>query len=155
MSISAQQLLDRLNQLAKPVLAELGLELVELQFRREKNGWVLRLVIDRAQGVSVDDCARASREIDTLLEIEGLIDHAFTLEVSSPGLDRPLKSLDDFRRCLGRKVRVVTREPIENQQVIVGVIDLVGDDAVRLRLQKDTVSIPVANMVRARLEIEF
>ncbi len=93
----ADTVAKRVEAVALPVLEELGLELVEVQYRREQSGWVLRLIIDKQDGVSLDDCAAVSREISQLLDIEDFIDQAYNLEVSSPGLNRPLKSMADFR----------------------------------------------------------
>jgi ribosome maturation factor RimP len=108
----AETVTKKVEALAIPVLEEIGLELVEVQFRREQSGWVLRLVIDKQEGVSLDDCAAVSREIGQLLDIEDFIDQAYNLEVSSPGLNRPLKSMADFQRFIGRKAKIKTIEPI-------------------------------------------
>ncbi|MCI5189216.1 MAG: ribosome maturation factor RimP [Candidatus Electrothrix sp. AS4_5] len=83
----------------------MGLELVDVQFKQEA-GWVLRIFIDQKTGVNVDDCAAVSRQVATYLEVEDVIQHAYTLEVSSPGAERPLKRLEDFVRFSGKKVRI-------------------------------------------------
>ncbi len=88
---ATDRLVTAIAAFAEPLLADMGLELVEIQYRREGHGWILRFFIDREDGVGIDDCAKASREISARLEVEDLIDHAYTLEVSSPGLERPLK----------------------------------------------------------------
>lgn len=148
-------LVRRLTELAAPVVEDFGCELVELQFRREAPGWVLRLVIDNENGVGIDDCARISREVAHLLEVEDLIEHAYSLEVSSPGLDRPLKSEKDFVRCKGKKAKVVVREPIDGQNQCIGLIEDVTRESVTLRTGHGTIEIPFTRMKKARLVIEF
>lgn len=148
-------LVRRLTELAVPVVEDLGCELVELQFRREAPGWVLRLIIDNANGVGIDDCARISREVAHLLEVEDPIEHAYSLEVSSPGLDRPLKREKDFVRCKGKKAKVVVREPIDGQNQCIGLIEDVTQESVTLRTDHGTMEIPFTRMKKARLVIEF
>ena len=99
----AETVIESVEAIALPVLEELGLGLVEVQYRREQNGWILRLIIDKQEGVTLDDCASVSREISQLLDIEDFIDQAYNLEVTSPGLDRPLKSLAEFGRFVGKR----------------------------------------------------
>lgn len=148
-------LVRRLTELAVPVVEDFGCELVELQFKREAPGWVLRLIIDNEHGVGIDDCARISREIAHLLEVEDPIEQAYSLEVSSPGLDRPLKRGKDFLRCKGKKAKVVVSEPIDGQNPCVGVIEDVGHESVTLRTDHGVIEIPFIRMKRARLVIEF
>ena len=112
----------RVEEIAHPVLEERGLDLVEVQFRREQRGWVLRLIIDKEDGVTLDDCTVVSRELSQLLDIEDFIDQAYNLEVSSPGLDRPLKSMADFQRFIGRRAKIKTVEPIAEEHVFIGKI---------------------------------
>ncbi|MFZ5776375.1 MAG: ribosome maturation factor RimP [Thermodesulfobacteriota bacterium] len=151
----APPLVQRLQQMLEPVVEGCGLELVELQFRREASGWVLRLIIDREGGVSVDDCADVSRETGHLLEVEDPIEQAYTLEVSSPGLDRPLKRLRDFERCVGKKAKVVTREAVDGQFALTGIIDGVGQGVISLDAGQGPVSIPFDIIKKARLVVEF
>jgi ribosome maturation factor RimP len=141
--------------LAEPILEELGLELVEVQFRREQVGWVLRLIIHRSTGVAVDDCARVSREISNLLDVEELIGQPYHLEVSSPGLDRPLKTAKDFLRHQGQKIKVVTNQPIEEQQVLIGLVAQVKENGVVLATERDRFDIPFDRIAKATLVIEF
>jgi len=145
----------RIEAVALPVLEELGLELVEMQFRREQNGWVLRLIIDKQDGVGLDDCATASREISQLLDIEDFIDQAYKLEVSSPGLDRPLKSMADFQRFIGRKARIKTIESIAGEHVFIGRIQQAEGETIILEVGRKEVTIPFSQVSKARLEIEL
>ena len=130
------------------------MELVEVQFRREGHGWVLRLFIDKEGGVTIDDCADVSREISAYLEVEDLIAHAYHLEVSSPGLERPLKKKTDFVRFAERLVRIKLREPLENgQKVLVGTLRGLDEDAILLELETETVRIDLDKISKARLTL--
>ena len=104
-----------------------GLEIFDVRFRREAGGMVLRVQIDRPgpaitaeECVSVDDCARVSRELSAALDVEDVIPTAYTLEVSSPGLDRPLRHADDYRRFAGRRAKLVMREAVDGQTFFKG-----------------------------------
>ena len=151
----AETIIKQVGTVARPVLEELGLELLEVQYRREQNGWVLRLIIDRLDGVSLDDCAAASREIGQLLDIEDFIDQAYNLEVSSPGLDRPLKSMDDFKRFTGCKAKIKTVAPIAGEHVFIGRIQQTDGETIILDVGPKEVRIPFPEVAKARLEVEF
>ena len=151
----AETVSKQVEVLALPVLEELGLELVEVQYRREQSGWVLRLIIDKQEGVNLDDCTAVSREIGQLLDIEDFIDQAYYLEVSSPGLDRPLKSMTDFQRFIGRKAKIKTIAPIDGERVFIGRILQATGDTVILEVGRREVTIPFAQVSKARLEVEF
>ena len=138
---------------AEPLLADMGLELVEIQYRREGHGWVLRFFIDREGGVTIDDCAAASREIGARIEVEDLIDHAYTLEVSSPGLERPLKKDSDFTRYTGRLARIKLREPLAGQRVLVGTLRGLEGETVLLETEGGMVSLEMNNIAKARLTL--
>jgi len=148
-------LVQRLTQLVGPVVDDFGCELVELQFRREASGWVFRLVIDKENGVGIDDCSRISREVAHLLEVEDPIEQSYSLEVSSPGLDQPLKRERDFLRCKGKKAKVVVREAIDGQNQFIGLIEEVTQESVTMRTDQGIIEIPFARMKKARLVIEF
>ena len=146
----------KLRELAESILRFERFELVELSFGRGSGRGLLRLVIDREDGVSVEDCATISRELSAVLDVEDLIPGSYTLEVSSPGLDRPLKSLSDFLRFGGRLAKVTLEEAMDNQKVFIGRIMRVEDDNVILDVAaKGTVTIPYQNVKKARLEVEF
>ena len=139
-----------------PVIEELNLELVEVQFRPEAGGWVLRVIIDSESGITLDDCSAVSRAVSDLLDVEDVVDHAYRLEVSSPGLDRPLHNVRDFQRCKGRKAKVTTRKAMGSLgSVLVGVIDAADDNTVTLVVDGEKVDIPLALVAKAKLVVEF
>lgn len=138
-----------------PVIKALGIELDNIELHSERGRLLLRVFIDKEEGVTIDDCELVSREISSVLDVEDPVQRAYTLEVSSPGLDRPLRRPKDFRRASGKRARVVTHEPIDKQTFFVGDIIDAGDMEIVLLLPKDKrVTIPYKNISKARLEVE-
>jgi ribosome maturation factor RimP len=149
-------LLDRIERLAKPLIESEGMDLVDLQFKREGNRWYLRLFIDKPGGISLDDCQNISYQIGELLDIEEVIDKRYILEVSSPGLDRPLKREEDYQRFVGRLVKLTTSLPIMGKRVFVGRLRDLENKKVKIQLNSgETLFIPFASIAKARLEVEF
>ncbi len=154
---AAGEVVERVRRIAEAILPPAGLELVDVEFRREAPGWVLRLYLDRPEGaVTLDDCQRVSEELGDHLDVADLIDHPYHLEVSSPGLDRPLTRDADFVRFAGREARISTREPLEGRKSFRG--RLAGLDGDRVLLdtpEGPRVAIPRAVIQKARLEPEL
>jgi ribosome maturation factor RimP len=146
-----------------------GLEIFDVQVRREPIGMVLRVVIDRPDdgsierpedSVGIEECQRVSQDLSALLDVEDEfgqqeLGDAYTLEVSSPGLDRPLRHEADFRRFTGRLAKVVSSEPIEGQSAFSGRIAGIEDGAVVLQEGRRTHKVPLDRMKRAHLDVEF
>ncbi len=148
--------IDRVRDFVEPILAELSLELIEVQYRRENNGWVLRLFIDREGGVTLDDCSKVSREVSAYLDVEDVIDHAYNLEVSSPGAERPLKKDKDFERFSGKKVRIKLREPLDvesGQKVYIGILQGLEGGKVCIEQDGATLCFEQNNISKARLTL--
>lgn len=153
MSNRVDSIIEAIEEYAGPVLEDMGMELVEVQFRREGHGWVLRLFIDREEGVTIDDCAGVSRAISTWLDVEDLIEHAYHLEVSSPGLERPLKKPEDYERFAGRKARIKLRQPREDRRVFTGILGTVEDSDFILIVDEKPVRIAFDEIAKARLTL--
>ena len=168
--------LARLRAATGRIAGSYGLEVFDLQFRREAPGWVLRVVLDRPwtagaavpgapeDPVGIEDCQRVSQDLSALLDIDdelaAVVDRQYTLEVSSPGLDRPLRGEDDYRRFAGRLAKIVTAEPVDGQSQFEGRLSGVeaadGGDAVVVLIEgRRTHRVPVRLVRRARLEVEF
>ncbi len=146
----------RVRQLAEPILAERGLELIEVEFRRESHGWVLRIYMDKPGGITLDDCQRVSEELSDHLDVEDFIDHPYHLEVSSPGLDRPLTRPADYVRYAGQAARIATRQSVDGRHNFRGRLAGLQEDVVLLDLPDGTrASIPLELILRARLEPEL
>lgn len=144
----------QVRQLVEPLLTDLGFELVEVQLRNEPIGLVLRLIIYKQGGVSLDDCSTVSRTVGHLLEVEDPITKAYHLEVSSPGLDRPLTTERDFIRNLGQKVTIKFRVGEETRH-ITGLIAGVDETKGVVTVEGTPEQIALADIVRAKLVIEF
>jgi ribosome maturation factor RimP len=151
----------RVTELAQPLAASLGLELVEVEYKQEGRQMVLRLFIDREGGVTLDDCAGVSRELSEILDVEDFIQGHYNLEVSSPGLNRPLKTPADYERFTGRLVKIRTFEPMPDdagnkRKTFLGELLGVENGAVRLKLTEgQTAGIPLEKVAKANLEFEF
>ncbi|HEY7790376.1 MAG TPA: ribosome maturation factor RimP [Vicinamibacterales bacterium] len=150
------------REAASRVAGSLGLDIFDVQVRRESIGLVVRVFIDRAgpmgtpdEGVSVADCERVSRELSAILDVEDLVPQSYTLEVSSPGLDRPLRGAADFARFTGRLAKVVVTEAVDGQKAFAGRLDGLDGDAVWLAAHGRRHRIPLALISRARLDVEF
>ncbi|MDE2485468.1 MAG: ribosome maturation factor RimP, partial [candidate division NC10 bacterium] len=139
------EVVERVKSIALPLFTELDLELVDVEFRREAGGWVLRLYLDKRGGVTLGDCQRVSEELSDLLDVENFIGHPYTLEVSSPGLNRPLCRESDFLRFVGQRARVSTSQAVAGQRRFLGVLRGYEDGQVSLeREDGTTVLIPYA-----------
>jgi ribosome maturation factor RimP len=130
----SELIIDKLRDFLQGLLPTMGLELFDVQFRREGHGWVLRVFVDSEAGVTLEHCSKVSRELGRYLDVEDFIDHAYHLEVSSPGLERPLRSVEDFRRYCGRKARVKVHEALDGEKVFEGMIEKIEDVLIYLRL---------------------
>lgn len=145
-------------RLAEDLVRPLGLELVDLVYRKQGRRWLLRLDIDRPGpgGVRLEDCETVSRDLGASLDEQDLLKESYVLEVSSPGLDRPIRTDDDVRRNTGRRVVVETDEPVDGRRRFSGVLLGRAADALRLREDKgDEVLIPRPRILKAHQEIGF
>ena len=141
--------------LTEPTLQGSEIKLVDVEYKKIGKNWTLRVLIDKNQGVTVFDCQKLSREIEDLIEIHELIKDHYILEVSSPGLDRPLKKESDFIRNKGEKIQVNTYSPINNSKINTGTIRDFSNSTLFLENKKDTLEIPLINIMQAKLIIEF
>ncbi|PIQ99539.1 MAG: ribosome maturation factor RimP [Nitrospinae bacterium CG11_big_fil_rev_8_21_14_0_20_45_15] len=148
-------IVQKVTQIVDPIILEEGLELVDVEYFKAGKNWLLRLYIDKPGGVLLEDCQNISRQLSDLIDINEIITVPFTLEVSSPGLDRPLKKEEDFRRFIGKKARVQTFSPIDGQKKFVGVISDVSNSVLKLQIDDASKEISLDKISKARLEIEF
>ncbi len=168
--MSREAAVERVREAAIRVTASHGLELFDLQFRRESIGWVLRVMVDRPwqevdgpdrpdQAVGIGDCQHVSHDLGTLLDVEddlgAALGQAYTLEVSSPGLDRPLRHEADYRRFTGRLAKIVTSEPVEGQTSFAGRLSGFDEGHILLTEGRRVHRVPLGGVRRARLEVEF
>jgi len=145
---------EQIKKQALPLLTKEAVELVDLIICRGRRRSVIRFLVDKPGGITLDECARLNQEISRLVERENIIQESYVLEVSSPGLDRPLESTKDFQRCLGQLVKIVLHKPINRQNVWVGVVEAVDEENVIIRTEEaETLRIARENIARARLEV--
>jgi ribosome maturation factor RimP len=155
--------LARIKAIAERVAASRGLNVWDIQSRREAIGHVVRVFIDRPgpaataeESVSIEDCEHVNREISTILDVEDPLPFAYTLEVSSPGLDRPLRSSDDYVRFAGRLAKVVVSEAVDNQKAFAGRLQGVDQENVLLEAPNGRMHrLPLRLITRGRLDVEF
>ena len=150
-----RQSMTYLWELLEPVVVGMGYELVEIEFGAHPKNKILRLYIDKADGVVIEDCSAVSRQVSAVIDVEDPIDGFFNLEVSSPGLDRPLRKLDDYLRFKDEMVKIKTSMPHEGQRNFKGRIIGVEDDSVLIECEEKEVSLPVTAIEKARLIPNF
>lgn len=147
---------EELSQLLEPAIADLGLELVGIEFSPNSGSSLLRVYIDEPErGITIDDCERASREISALLDVNDPVAGRYTLEVSSPGLERPLFTPAHFERFTGEQVRINVNLPIDGRRRFQGRIDAVDAERVTIEQDGTPVQIAHANIAKARLVPDY
>jgi ribosome maturation factor RimP len=149
-----KEIVDRVRAMAEPVLLNEGMELVDIEYRRESKGWVLRLTLDKEGGVTLDDCTRVSQEVGRSLDVEDFIQAPYTLEVSSPGLTRPLRREKDFMKYRHRLIKVKTIDPIENRRQFRGRLLGISENRIEIEFDGGIIQIPLSNVTKANLEID-
>jgi ribosome maturation factor RimP len=148
-----KQFISSLWAMIEPLLETDGIELVELEFKMEGGRWVLRLYVDSERGINLDDCQYVSRQVGALLDIKDPIDRKYTLEVSSPGINRVLRKEKDFDRFAGSPVRIKTGSKIGGRRNFYGILKGIENSVVILEVEGDRVAINPADIEKARLEL--
>lgn len=145
------------KQLVQPTVDEFALELVDVVYEKEGSNWFLRVYIDKNGGVDIEECGQVSEKLSAILDEEDPIKEAYFLEVSSPGVERPLKKKEDFEKNIGKHVYIKVYEPIAKQKEFTGDLLALKDDTVTIRYQDKTrqkeVDIPLAKIAKARLAV--
>jgi ribosome maturation factor RimP len=155
--------LDEVRAALTPVLAAHGVTLVELEWLTDRRGWTLRVIIERlgstadaAGGVTLDDCVEVSRDVSRVLDVEDLIAHQYSLEVSSPGLDRKLHGAADFVRFRGQTAKVKLLRPApDGQRVLRGPIEEAPEGRVAICADGKRIEVPAVDVEEARLVYEL
>ena len=160
MDSHGKDILFNVRELLEPLLASKNLELFDIEFKGQGKNGVLRVYIDKEEGVTIDDCALVSRELGTLLDIHDMIPNSYTLEVSSPGLTRALRRPEDYIRFKGRKVKIKTTGMhyavnLEKRKLFVGKLLEFKDGLVTVESEGRSFSIPLADIEKANLEFDF
>jgi ribosome maturation factor RimP len=153
--LKSEKLLQEIREVVEPVLQSQGFELVDLEYQRESRGWVLRIFMDREGGVTLDDCSGVSHEVGAVLEVKDVIPNAYVLEVSSPGLTRPLKKPEDFNRFRNQLVKIKLFQPLDGRRNFKGTLLGLEVETVRVEADGQVFEIPLQSIAKANLEIDF
>lgn len=146
---------DEVSKLVEPILAGIGFELVEVEYLMHYGRWVLRVYVDKEGGVTIDDCASVSSELGDLIDVKEFIQHPYILEVSSPGLDRPLKKEKDFIQAIGKKVKIRMANPQMGRRNFSGYLYDFREEVLYLRVDNREVLLPWRDVEKANLVYEF
>jgi ribosome maturation factor RimP len=157
---------DALLRIVEPIVHAHGAEVVDVELRTERGAWVLRVYVEKAgaaasalstrdAAVDLEMCAKVSRDLSPALDVVDLIPHAYQLEISSPGVERPLRGERDFVRFAGQKAKLKLREPVGGQRIVVGMLAGVGEGNVRVQEGSRTHEVPVSLVESARLVFEL
>lgn len=146
---------QKVEAVVTPIIQELGLELVDVEYIKEGAHWYLRLYIDKEEGIDLDDCTNVSHAVSELLDKNDPISQAYMLEVSSPGLERPLKKDEDFIRFQGKLIHIRTKEAFQGYHEFTGYLAGLENDEIILEYEKEKVKLPRNNIEKANLALEF
>ena len=155
MSSRVLPIAEQVAGLVEPALEYMGFELMDVEYLSTHGKWALRLYIDREGGVTLDDCARVSREIGDLIDVKDIIVHNYVLEVSSPGLDRPLKKEKDFEHAIGKKIKVKMVASVKGRRNYTGYLRNFQKGILYMELESGTVHLPWKEVEKANLVYEF
>jgi len=161
MALHRDDINERIASILLPIVESMQIELVEIEFKRTGKNAILRIFVDREGGITLDDCCNVSSQLSADLDVEDVIPCEYPLEVSSPGLDRPLKTPADYQRFQGRLIKVRTYEPFADdsgnrRKTFLGKLEGLRDNTVVMKLTEgQTASIPLDKVAKANLEFEF
>ncbi|WP_379967308.1 ribosome maturation factor RimP [Ectobacillus sp. sgz5001026] len=155
----SRKVTEIVEEIAQPIIDELNLELVDLEYVKEGKDWFLRVFIDSETGVDIEDCGMVSERLSEELDKQDPIPHLYFLDVSSPGAERPLKKEQDFHKAIGKQVAIKTYEPIEDSKLFEGkLLSYTGETvtlAIMIKTRKKEVQIPMSKVASARLAVAF
>jgi ribosome maturation factor RimP len=153
-----QTIEERARQVAEPLIEAEGLELVDVEYKREHGGWILRLFIDKEGGIGIEECTKASHAVETALDVEDFIPQEYSLEVSSPGLNRPLTKTAHYQKATGKLVRVKTYGPIGTppRKNFLGTLKAIAGERITVAVDgAGDFDIPLKDIAAANLEFDF
>ncbi len=143
------------TELIGSVIDEMGFQLVDVEFLSERGRWILRVYVDKADGITLDDCANVSREIGDLIDVKDIIDREYVLEVSSPGLNKPLKNESAFLWAIDKKIKVTIHTPFDGRKIFIGYLRDFQKGILRIETESGFFSLTLADVKKARLVSEF
>ncbi|OGT30815.1 MAG: ribosome maturation factor RimP [Gammaproteobacteria bacterium RIFCSPHIGHO2_12_FULL_35_23] len=146
---------QQLNKILAPVVEQMGYEYIGCDFIIQGHFSLVRVYIDKEGGVGIDDCAEVSHQISGILDVEDLIKTRYNLEVSSPGLDRPLFTVTQFCKAIGQQIKIRTNMPIDGQRKFTGILSTVIDENIVLVINNEEVTIPYITITKANIVYQF
>lgn len=155
MQINEKSIVQKVKELVEPIVKSMGFKLFDVEFKPER-GWVLRVILDKDGGITVNDCEEVSKRLSALLDVEDIIPTSYILEVSSPGLTRELTKPEHYEFFKGRLIRVVLRSPLEGKREFKGYISDIKEGILQLKERESgqLLHIPFSTIAKAHLEIE-
>jgi ribosome maturation factor RimP len=158
-SVPKERVTDIVEKLALPITENVGVELVDVEYKKEGSSWFLRVFIDKPDGVDIDDCSRVSEQLSDQLDIVDPISNPYFLEVSSPGAERPLKKPADFQKAIGKPVHISMYEPVDGQKAVEGLLTNYDESSLEveytLKTVKKKIVIPTERIAQARLSVQL
>jgi ribosome maturation factor RimP len=153
------KVIEVVEQIVEPIVNDLNLELVDIEYVKEGKSWFLRVFIDKEQGIDIEECGMVSEKLSEKLDELDPIPYNYFLEVSSPGAERPLKKQKDYEKAVGKNVHIKTYEPIDGEKTFEGVLTNYTKDTVtvevKIKTRKKTIEIPMEKVATARLAVTF
>ena len=146
---------DRVFSLIEPMLEDIGFELVEVEYLTMHGRWVLRLYIDKEGGVTIDDCADVSRDLGDIIDVKEIIDHEYVLEVSSPGLNRPLRKERDFIKVIGSRIKLKMTRDLDGQKNFTGKLKDYNNRIIFLETEGKLIELPFDEVEKSNLIYDF
>lgn len=155
----SERVKDTASRLVQPILEDLGLELVEVEYKKEGKNWFLRVYIDSPKGIAIEDCGVVSEKLSEKLDEQDPVNENYYLEVSSPGAERPLKSEEDIKRAVGKYINITTYKPLNGDKVFEGTLLSFQDGILEIsqkeKQKKVRMEVPYNKVAKARLAVEF
>lgn len=155
MAMRTNAIVKKVADLIESSLEGMGFELVEVEYLSSQGRWILRIYIDQEGGVTIDDCAQVSRELGDLIDVKDVIPHEYVLEISSPGLNRPLTKEKHLLGAIGKKIRVRMARPVEGRRNFAGRLSDFRDETLYIEMDKGMVALPWPEVEKANLVYEF
>lgn len=150
-----EEIKEKIRKIIEIPILRKNMELVDLEWRKERGGWVLRIFIDKPGGVTVEDCAKISGIVGEILDKEDLIHHSYMLEVSSPGVERPLVKKEDYERFKGEKAKITLKTPISGRKNFTGIILGIKENLVQMEVEGKVWEFPLEEIKKANLQPEI
>ncbi len=154
MDFNQEQIIKQVSELAEPLIISCGIQLIDIKLASHRKNHLIRIIINKSDGVTIDDCTKIAKELDILLEVHNIIDN-YRLEVSSPGLNYPLKKTEDYKHFTGYLIKIILHKDIKGKKQFVGILEGLEDENVILEVNNKNINIPLSQISKAHLEVDW